>query len=191
MSAFVVDRNDIRVLVEAALIVGESRRGPFQVYHDKRWTRLVEDSQFAGDPFARLQSMGKEISASQFGQLLWDENIRSVVFRYPGCAEFSHGEWKCGDIPGPIDETFVYRHVRAFGWTPAPGDLFRTIACYDYQTCEPGDYRETFAWEAMHDLRVAYCRRVPGVMEKKPGHNLMQIPEGAEKVVRLSDLCRR
>jgi hypothetical protein len=193
MSAFVVDRNDIRVLVEAALIVGESRRGPFQVYHGGQWTKLVADELMPEDPIARVDfsalPMG-EISASQFGQILWDENIRSVAHRYPGCAEFKDGEWMVGDIPGPCDETFVYRHVRAFGWTPEPGDIFRTISCLDYQSCETDDWKQTWAWEAMYDLRVSWCHRVRGT-KSRPGHDLVQIPEDASRVVRLSDLCRK
>jgi len=177
MSAFVVDRNTIRVLVEAALIVGErpGRRG-FSVFHNGARVRVVEDDQSAGH--------AGEISASEFGQRLWDENIRSVLYRYPQCGT-PGGGYDPENLPGGDEDGFKYTHRRAFGWTPEPGLIFSAINCIDYQSCEHDEWEASFAWRALYQLRCDWCDRVPGDV----GFNIPEIPESS--VIRLSDLCRR
>jgi hypothetical protein len=64
----------------------------------------------------------------QFGQILWDENYRSVNSRYD-------------DNESP----------RQYEFTPYPVETLSTIAqikqarCYIYQTCETDDYAQTVA----------------------------------------------
>jgi len=71
----------------------------------------------------------------KLAQMLWDENIKSVQFRYPDCAE------SLENAPGPIGEDFKITYKDAdtlygnySGWT-----VIRACGEYAYQSCEhPG-----------------------------------------------------
>ena len=84
----------------------------FRWWYDGNWKELTDHN------------------ASEIGQMLWDECRTSVAYRY--------GESQ--DLPGPINESFVYRHVRIGGaWRPVIVEVFKAIDCYEYQSCEhPG-----------------------------------------------------
>lgn len=63
MSAYVVERNHIRFLIEAAKYVARRERsGSFRWFHDGQWREMADES--------------------AVGQMLWDENRISVGHRY-------------------------------------------------------------------------------------------------------------
>jgi hypothetical protein len=84
------------------------------------------------------------------GQLLMDENVRSVQHRY--------NRDTFEELPGPVDKTgiFDYRHIEssvAFD----PIVLLKQIACYEYQSCERPDWPQTDAY--------AFCQVVRSLAE--------------------------
>jgi hypothetical protein len=92
---------------------------------------------------------------TSLGQLLWDENITSVQHRYHRDA--------VADLPGPIDETFVYethactatlrRLVRK------PADVFMLARCYIYQSCEHPSWEASQAYQIVNALRDSIVKR--------------------------------
>ena len=75
---------------------------------------------------------------TEFGQLLWDENIKSIKGRYPDTIDdFSNA-------PGPTNETFVYEHVPFVG-PIEPAQVLKSITCYMYQACEHDEWKDSTA----------------------------------------------
>jgi hypothetical protein len=104
MSAYVVDRAHIHALVTASLIRGIGGINP----------HFPDGLDFHGD-------------ASAAGQMLWDENRRSVAFRYNESAE-------------PVPYTFTPRRFPL-----SPVDVLQAIRGLRYQSCECPDYATTKA----------------------------------------------
>jgi len=84
------------------------------------------------------------------GQLLMDENVRSVGYRY----ERDTFE----ELPGPVDKTGIrdYRHIE-LDLPFEPIVLLKQLDCYAYQSCECPDWLETDAH--------AFCEAVRGLAE--------------------------
>ena len=90
MSAYIVDRETIQYLVQSGLDAGfQSRQGrTMRWYHDGMCFELDDRN------------------ASDVGQMLWDENIKSVAYRYQETAHMG--------LPGPTGESiYVYFHESA------------------------------------------------------------------------------
>ena len=86
----------------------------------------------------------------EIGQLLMDENVRSVGYRY--------SRDTFDELPGPVDKTGIldYRHIEL----DLPFDpivLLKQLDCYAYQACECPDWLETDAH--------AFCEAVRGLAE--------------------------
>jgi len=74
------------------------------------------------------------------GQMLWEENHRSVNARYGEstlCPPYSFTQ-------PPVD------------WTPS--QLLHHIGCYDYQSCEHGAWEDSLSFKLMEDLSGALER---------------------------------
>ena len=89
------------------------------------------------------------------GQLLIDENVRSVRYRYPDSGE---------DLPGPL---FHYWAADPYTYTrPArrPNVVEGLKLCdgFSYQACECPDYRDTRAGELVERIRSALIHCLPG-----------------------------
>src|SRR5262245_66493464 len=111
MSAFVVDREHIRFLVEAARLPHDGR--------PLRW--------FVGDSVAELLPSDMD-GASHLGQLLWSENVNSVQHRYP--------QDKPEELPGPCDAwPYDYGLHDVIATIPHPLAVIQACRCYAYQTC--------------------------------------------------------
>ena len=109
------------------------------------------------DPAARQlfrAGLGERIDLDRLGQLLWDENIRSVSHRYPGESSAT--------LPGPGKETtFTYRYE------PMAVEPVRALAMLDsyvYQACEALDWHSTTAYLITLALRAAAVRQLPGYL---------------------------
>lgn len=140
MSAFVVDRNHIEFLVASALNLCELNRS-----NAFRWRANGAPYQLAP---------GDQEAADRVGQMLWDENIRSVLHRYPGDTRET--------MPGPCDETFEYRHDFGKVWPFKAAEVFKACHCWEYQTCETPDHEQTDAWAFVQALQRAAASHVPG-----------------------------
>ena len=141
MSAFIVDRNHIRYLVASALHV-TTRMHPvkrFLWWHGEEWHELTPEN------------------ATEVGQMLWDECIASVRFRY------FDPEYPDDILPGPIDEDFTYLHQSPPGnFNPDLAQVFMAADCYDYQSCEHPSWEESSAKAFTSALRRETTQRLPG-----------------------------
>ena len=86
------------------------------------------------------REMVRPEEATEFGRMLWGENLASIRYRYPNDGD--------GERPGPCD--FRDSNVDAYVYEPLDGEpgislraeaVVRSAAgCYDYQTCEHPEY---------------------------------------------------
>jgi hypothetical protein len=138
MSAYVVDRDHIRYLVSAALYTSYRERSrSFRWYDSNGWQDLTHEN------------------ASEVGQMLWNECMRSVSYRYPSDTE--------DQLPGPTTETFIYyHHLVGRGWIPELPQVFMSCDCYEYQSCETPDWEQSSAFAFLRSLRKSAWQLVPG-----------------------------
>lgn len=110
--------------------------GPLAVAHYKERMRVLNDR-----------------TADRVGQMLWAENHRSIQFRY---AEYPAVE---------VGEPYVYDDQR-FLWTHIdPVAVLKAIDCYEYQSCEHPQWRESEAWAFCQVLRSVAIDALPGYEE--------------------------
>jgi hypothetical protein len=118
MSAWVVSKDHIDLLVSFGLAAGmEGRYHDALRWHHKGVTRYLNHG-----------------TTDAVGQMLVDECVRSVSYRYPG------DNVARGELPGPVDAYYT-RPYRFEPVRPLPALVvaFKAIHCYDYQSCEhPG-----------------------------------------------------
>lgn len=165
MSAFVVDKQHIDLMVNAAL-----HATPVRHRGDGRrlsWWRTDEEGNYAGwrELNQHAETMEDDdykayFTPSQLGQILVSENVRSVHHRYPD------DDPDMGELPGPIDAYYMAPYVYA---TPrkqlTAGEVFRAIDCLDYQSCEHEDWRNSEAYAFCVALRKAYCDQIADIQE--------------------------
>lgn len=77
------------------------------------------------------------------GQILTDENYRSVNFRYDEEAQ-----------------TRAYRYKRTYTFTPVV--ILKLLACYEYQACEAPDYEQSTACKLVAVIRKEAIKRLAG-----------------------------
>ncbi len=113
MSAFVVDKAHINAMIDAGLSV---RYRPMHWYPEGK-----EGS-----------SSLTEINASEVGQMLLEECIKSVGYRYE--------DSEVTDLPGRSDAEYIIPfQYKRFANPPTPIEILKIISCYEYQSCEhPG-----------------------------------------------------
>lgn len=167
MSAWMVSKHHIDALVTAGL----SKRSPkypgdgdttltwrSQVTLDAAEAEPVGESQFAVLEAGRWEL--SYATADEVGAMLWTENLRSVAYRYP--------EDRSGDRPGPIDltdEDVLSYHFTKVPGEVSPGVVFKLLDCYEYQSCEHPEWRNSAAKAFCDALRDRMCRRVVGYEE--------------------------
>ena len=142
MSAYIVDRDHIRYLISAALSPSLDRYPPFSWYHDGARHTLPRCDRDR---------------ASQVGQMLWNENIKSIEGRYPGT------EGKPENMPGKCDGMLIYCH--SYGNWPGvidPVQVLKAIDCYQYQSCEHEEWEASEAHAFIAALRAAAISALPG-----------------------------
>ena len=141
MSAFVVGREHIRFLVSAARSPRIVQYAPFSYYWNGQRHQLP---------------MNDREAAAKAGQLLWNENIRSVEGRYPDCVG------KPENMPGPVDEVFIYAHSRDWTGNLEPVQVLKACNCYEYQSCEHEGWKTSEARAFIEALRSEAIRALPG-----------------------------
>ena len=145
MSAYVVDLNHINYLINAALTTGDGYQR-FSFYHNDQRHEVDSDT------------------ASALGQMLLDECIRSVSYRYADSAP----------LPGPVDESPVYSYTWNHYDGFKPAQVFKSIRCLNYQSCEHPGWEESAAWAFLQSLTNATIGRVQGYEAAEwgaPDHN--------------------
>jgi len=148
MSAYVVDRGHINFMIHAAK-AGRNRplrwRSPNIDRH-----RKIEDEHL-----------------DMLGTMLWEENIKSVMFRYPGDDRLN--------LPGPIGESFDFSYkFMHLGFNPI--DVIKAVHCYVYQSCEHPGWEESEARNFVESLEAKYVRMFDGYEDAKWGYpNIFRI----------------
>ena len=92
-------------------------------------------------------------NATQFGQMLWAENVRSVVTRYRlGADNAEHQAY--------LKAVSAYRFHQFQGVKPIAA--VKLIACLDYQACETDDYQTTLSAQVLQRLLLLLPANVKG-----------------------------
>jgi hypothetical protein len=125
MSAFIVNKEHIDALI----------------------TFMVEKRVSYWNEATRERVNVTRFNATETGQILWDENFRSVNYRY-------HEDEK------PEVYRFTYRLDRV-----PPVQIIKAVHCLDYQSCETDDWETTLAHRVLDAILSAACRSLPGYEE--------------------------
>jgi len=137
MSAFVVDKAHINAIILSGLAVHYK---PMKWYHAGQWHELNHDN------------------ASEVGQMLLDECIRSVGARYE--------DSDITDLPGRTDAEYIIPFVFKLAYNPpTPVEALKLISCLEYQSCETDDWEASEAYAFCQALRHNTIDRLPGYEE--------------------------
>ena len=143
MSAFICSPDHFKVL---AVFAASRRHGSLRV--DPRYI----------DGFKQLEVRNELELASAYADVLYAENIRSVLHRYP--------DDTLDSAPGPIDKpesiTVTARDVCAARYRLPPVAILSMCDCLEYQSCETEDWASTPAWRLLNAIRRAAIRALPG-----------------------------
>ena len=139
MSAFVVDKAHINAMIDAGLMV---RYRPMHWYPEGK-----EGS-----------SSLTEINASEVGQMLLEECIKSVGYRYE--------DSEVTNLPGRSDAEYIIPfQYKRFANPPTPVEILKIISCYEYQSCEHPGWKTSEAYTFCRALRHSTIDRLPGYDE--------------------------
>jgi hypothetical protein len=141
MSAYVCSRSHIVTLVQSAM----SRR--FNPYGGTFSWFCFNTRQLPCSDYDR---------AAEVANMLWEENIKSVLARYPNDTRDS--------MPGPNHENYQITAADfcAMFSAPAPVSLLKSIQCYEYQSCEHDEWTSSEAHAFCRNLVAAAIRVLPG-----------------------------
>lgn len=147
MSAYMVEKNHVLYLAQAASDY-EAKWMP----NGKDW-RIMRRSA----PFSEIMEVA---------QILWDQNLRSVNYRY-------------NEVGGENIYTISRRDVEtAFSLDPV--QVIKACHCLAYQSCETPDYDETEAGKICKAIEAAAIRHLPGYRDAEWG-----APKGQPLAMRL------
>jgi len=129
---------------------------PFGWYHNNQRHELTGDN------------------ASEVGQMLLDECIKSVMYRYE--------DSKVTDLPGRTDAEYLIPFQFNLSYNPpTPVQTLKLLSCYEYQSCEHPEWETSEAYAFCQALRHGTIDRLPGYDEapwewtKWPEENLQRI----------------
>jgi hypothetical protein len=129
MSAYIVSENHIIYLVAAALSSRISRGA-----HGKfTWWNKEPKEITQWDP----------VNAAAFASELWQENVKSVNYRYP-------------NDPAPIDLFTITPNKlddMLNAWDFEPVQVLKAANCLEYQSCEHPEWEESIALSFLNRLR--------------------------------------
>ncbi len=145
MSAYIVDLDHIAYLVQAGTsrVLGMEHVGLSWVWNIDRE---------AGTHDREALRAGDWEQAQRVGQMLWDENVKSVQARYPGDRE----------LPGPIGCDYQYPEDTAWFHNIDPMQVLKACDCYEYQSCEHDRWPTSEAKAYVDALRARAWTSLPG-----------------------------
>ena len=149
MSAYIVDREHIIYLIQAAL----SRRLN-EGHTSFSWHWNVNRA--AGTYERDTLHCNEYAKAAELGNMLWRENIASVSARYPNESSAT--------LPGPIEPGGPIEEREITCWTDPidPVQVLKACDCYEYQSCEHADWPTSQAKAFIESLRHAAWHSLPG-----------------------------
>ncbi len=157
MSAYIVDKQHILYLVEAAMcrviMCGSSA---FRWYTN-------DNTKPGGYGLSELRPVDF-IRAAEVANMLWMENIKSVSARYPNESSAT--------LPGPRNQDFVvvetdFNGLRWDGFS-AP-QILKACDCLEYQSCEHEGWEASESKAFLDTLRKAAWHTVAGYEEAEWG----------------------
>lgn len=106
-----------------------------------------------------VRDFGYQWTPDAIGQMLTDANVASVRYRYYRDDDDS--------LPGPVSAEwktpYTFPLYESTRWpSPDLGFVFKQLSCFEYQSCERPDWRDSEAFAFCEALRHAYIARVPG-----------------------------
>lgn len=96
--------------------------------------------------------------ATVYANVLYAENIRSVLHRYPD----DTFESAPGLINKPEQITVTYKHFNHVDWVLKPVAILKMCDGLEYQSCETEDYESMPAYRLLQNIRRAAIRALPG-----------------------------
>ena len=105
-----------------------------------------------------LDNLNPDELASLYADLLYRENIRSVLTRYPQ----DDIESAPGPIKKPAHITVTGRDQCAANLRLPPVSILKMCDCWEYQSCETDDWEQTPAYKLLNAIRRAAIRSLPG-----------------------------
>ena len=133
MSAYIVTKAHINAMLNTWI---HSRYGA-RWHHNGKWHELTTEN------------------ANEVGQMLLDENIKSMLYRYE--------DSQVTDLPGRADAEYLipFQHY----WThktPTPLEAIKITHCYSYQACEHPSWGASEAKAYCDALEGAKISELPG-----------------------------
>jgi hypothetical protein len=141
MSAYLVEENHIEYLVDAILDPQNNMMGS-------------------------TQHLAGTTDAQELGQILWDQNARSVNYRYK---------------ESESSPSFTYRG-KCYEYDPL--QILASIRCYAYQSCETPDFTESKAGKLVYRLQASIIGNITAGKE-------WGSPKPKEGCVSISSLIRK
>ena len=139
MSAFVVSKSHINAIIQAGLNV---QYKPFS------WYDRTEDGELK---YYQLTMH----NASEVGQMLLDECVHSVSYRY--------GDDSIANLPGPSNaEWLLPFEWKSFVKRPTALEAIKIIGSYKYQSCEHPEWRISNARAFCNKLIEILVTQLPG-----------------------------
>jgi hypothetical protein len=151
MSAYIVDKNHIVYLVQAAM----QNAGGHASYGPMHW--------YFGNPTQHdAIPSGDYIKAAEVANMLWRENIASVSYRYPE-------DKTSATLPGPVDREEITERDFILGRIIRPVQVLKSCQCFDYQSCEHPGWKASEARAFIEALKARAINSLPGYEEAEWG----------------------
>lgn len=158
MSAYIVERETIEYLVNGALYVagGHHQGDRFTWYAGSREQGTMERWDLHSG------------NVDDIGQMLWEENVRSVAYRYKDDLPT--------ELPGATGAPWLipYRHrfnsILAYIDDNWQAQVMKSADCYEYQSCEHPSWQTSAAKGFVDTLRKLTWALLPGYEEAEWGH---------------------
>jgi len=143
MSAFICGPDHFKVLAIFA-----ASRGSYGLNVDPRYV----------DGLSKLADYNPSQLASAYGDIMYAENTRSVLTRYPEDDEES--------APGPINKPknirITARDMISSKYRLPAVAILKMCNCLAYQSCETKDWEQTPAFRLVQAIKEAAIRQLPG-----------------------------
>ena len=139
MSAFIVNKSHINAIIAAGLNV---QHKPFTWYHKG------EDGELKHHQLTST-------NANEIGQMLLDECVNSVHYRYQDDTIVS--------LPGRTNAQWLIPfECKPFVKIPTKIVALSIINCYEYQSCEHPEWKDSLAKSFCQALKEITIRELPG-----------------------------
>lgn len=137
MSAFIVNKSHINAMLQGAFATAQQHNDRHRWHHDGGWQELTLEA------------------ADAVGQMLLDENIKSVCSRYE--------DSPMTDLPGRMDCQYLLPfEFHPMSKVPKPIELIKITKCFEYQSCEHAEWKASEAKAFCDALIASAIHNLPG-----------------------------